>query len=296
MLAGAGIRETIPQNEWEVALHQAVDCSNTRGARFLLDLGVSLECRAYPMNFTPLLTATCRMKPHIKTALMLIKRGATATVQDADGCTPIHYTVVGGSAAIMREMLKGVSSEDLSIRDSDGNSPLHMAAIHSKHLFVRYFLQAGADFKLMNNHGLTPVHCAAYAGNVASIALLIQYGADLRDQDGHGNDAFKHVGLRADHQYEDMVLALTGARDQCIESLELVDSPVTFPLASPAGPSQAIQDDASEGHDLDFDEFLQEDVLEDTPPPSPSLSPLLLDAPPWPNKLPLSIFEVALDF
>lgn len=293
MLASPGIRETIPQKNWEEALHQAVDCANTKGVRFLLDLGVSIESRAYPMNFTPLHTATCRMKPHIKTAFLLIKRGAIATMQDADGCTPIHYTVVGGSAAILREMLQGVASESLSIRDSDGNTPLHMAAIHSKHLFVRYLLQAGANFRLMNNQGLTAMHCAAYAGNIASVALFIQYGADLKDKDAHGRDSFWHVNTRADYQYEDMVLAISGARDQCVESLELVDSPITFPLASPAGPAPA---DPPNEHDLDFDEFLQDDILEASPLPSPSLSPLLLEAPPWPGKLPPGIFEVALDF
>jgi len=98
-----------------------------------------------------------------KTAFVkeLIAAGATVTMRDESGGTPLHDACASGYLCIVHELClaatkKGTISEYIRMRDEDGEECLHLAARGEHHEIVAYLLENGADARAKNSEGQTP--------------------------------------------------------------------------------------------------------------------------------------------
>ena len=72
----------------------------------------------------------------------LLRLGASADCQDADGCTPLRTAALMGHAPIALALLDAGASVDLA--DSNGFTPLYQAAFYGRVEAVRVLVKAGA--------------------------------------------------------------------------------------------------------------------------------------------------------
>lgn len=146
----------------------------------------------------------------IKTAALLIKKGADVNLPDSAGMTPahrmaesgdeeifkklmewgadpivknkeglslLHLAAKGGSTAICRILKE--SKVDLNEKtEPNGRSPLHLAIDSKQQEAAEWLIRNGADVKAADAKGWTPLHVAAMNEMKEIIDLLIESGAD----------------------------------------------------------------------------------------------------------------------
>jgi len=127
--AGADIYEHSPSGTIS-AVHDALRGPQPRLALLLLDYPCE---RAYQGELS-LSDATPGGEARVKFLL---------SVQDEDGCTPLHLAASVGAADVVREMLGLGASVDA--KDKLGRTPLHMAARYGRDEAMDVLLEHGAD-------------------------------------------------------------------------------------------------------------------------------------------------------
>ena len=158
----------------------------------------------------------------MKTATMLLERGADVEAQAIAGMRPMHYACQNDHEPIVHLLIsKGadanVSEEvkpphqtrptrvfpaNLGTRvvvdddddahlhpqsiDDAGNTPLHKACSRGILNLVLALINAGGDIKTRNANGQTPLHKACICGHTSIVRTLIERGADVNLQDKEG--------------------------------------------------------------------------------------------------------------
>jgi ankyrin repeat protein len=95
---------------------------------------------------------------------------------DSLGRTPLHYAVIGDSAATARALLG--RGADPSARDQYGVTPLLYAVRLGRADVADVLLQRGAEVDCSDEAGRSALVLAALAGNVEIASLLLAHGAD----------------------------------------------------------------------------------------------------------------------
>ena len=135
--------------------------------------------RGFTDNVTPLHLAS--KYGHVKTARMLIERGADLSAQNVHGKTPLHLASEKGQVDIARILIE--CGADLSAKNVHGKTPLHLALDKGQVEIARMLIERGADPSAQNVHGKTPLHLASEKGQFEIARMLIERGVDPSAQD-----------------------------------------------------------------------------------------------------------------
>lgn len=116
--------------------------------------------------------------------------GVSVDVQDADGATPLYEAVRNGLESIVRILLGGGATAQVSV--ASGDTPLTCAASEARVGMLRLLVDAGADVTYIHPRSKeTPLHMALLARKregdvVTACEILLHAGADVRAVDGEG--------------------------------------------------------------------------------------------------------------
>ncbi|CAH0054474.1 unnamed protein product [Clonostachys solani] len=146
---------------------------------------------------------------------LLLKRGASTSIQDNDGWTPLYAATYGEEATIMKKFLynhKGdkMNPKELETPSEEGYTPL-LAAIERRCAnIVSLLLEAGANCNAEDNQGRRALHHATAEGDESIVLLLIKGGADFNAQDKQGRRAL-HYATTKGHDSIAFLLIRSGA-------------------------------------------------------------------------------------
>lgn len=120
-----------------------------------------------------------------KVALLLGKKGASATKQDSEGKTAFHLAATKGHVECLRVMV--THGVDVTAQDTAGHSALHLAAKNSHHECVRKLLQSKCPAESIDSSGKTALHYAAAQGCLQAVQALCEHKSPLNLKDLDGN-------------------------------------------------------------------------------------------------------------
>ncbi len=98
---------------------------------------------------------------HQKGIIMMLRYGASVSIGNADGETPLHYATFSLDFDVFLIYLPSEKPQDLLAEENDhGESLLHYAAAGSNVDILEYPLDRDFDVNATNNNGWTPLMCA----------------------------------------------------------------------------------------------------------------------------------------
>ena len=191
------------------ALHKAVDMSDERMVRLLLDCGANIEAGS-PKHFAPNKTITARRESnatdyesedvdsddeHGWTALLraadrgdelmvslLLDKGADIEARNPSNGTPLSCASENKHIATVDLLL--LRGANPITHDEYGWTPLHRAQVnHGGDEVALRLINSGADVNAKCVSGKTPLHHAVERENAPMVLLLLKAGADIGAQD-----------------------------------------------------------------------------------------------------------------
>ena len=120
-------------------------------------------------------------KSDLPAVRQLLQQGSSANVAEADGSTPLHWSVESDDVEMTRALLK--AGADAKRTNRYGMTPIHLAAVNGNAAVIRDLLDAGADPNSVLPEGETVLMTAARTGSVAAITLLLDRGASVDSRD-----------------------------------------------------------------------------------------------------------------
>lgn len=114
---------------------------------------------------------------------LLLQHGASVTIQDEFGNTPLHYAAFGSNMHIFSLYTAGLPVDSLhndalkSIKNNSGETLLHWAAAGKKIDILRFLLSSGADVNAANDNGWTPLMCAVAPSTATETSMPSYYKA-----------------------------------------------------------------------------------------------------------------------
>ena len=119
---------------------------------------------------------------------MLKDNPSLAFVEDADGCTPLHWVAIKGGYKDLAELLIANKAE-IDTRTHTGSTPLHLAALNTHTELVLLLLADGADVHAVDEYGDTPLHFAVsgFGFDKNIVESLLAKGADVNARDMNGS-------------------------------------------------------------------------------------------------------------
>ncbi|KAL4704351.1 hypothetical protein ACJJTC_010736 [Scirpophaga incertulas] len=117
--------------------------------------------------------------------------------------TPLHLAVMGGHSVITKMLVNAGAS--ISVRDCNGKTPVHIAAetgsekcLHALLAPVREqpYRKLSPILNQKDYNGQMCVHLAATTGLVKAVKTLVYYGADINAREGLAGWTPLHIGAR----------------------------------------------------------------------------------------------------
>ncbi|VUC27773.1 unnamed protein product [Clonostachys rosea] len=168
---------------------------------------------------------------------MLLEKGASTSIQDNDGWTPLYTAACGIEGTAMEKFLftaqgERTSPKELEIADEKGYTPL-LAAIERRRVdTVRVLIKAGANCNAEDKQGVRALHHATTEGDESIVSLLLKSGADCNAQDREARRALHYA---SNEGYNSIVLLLIQGGADC--------------NAADKKGRRALHDASTQGHD-----------------------------------------------
>ncbi|MEM9450055.1 MAG: ankyrin repeat domain-containing protein [Cyanobacteria bacterium P01_E01_bin.6] len=163
------------------ALHDAACIGDPQEAQVLLENGTSADVLDTDGN-TPLFLSVSGCSSagdvysvtegHRAVTTLLISNGASSTIVNDYGETPLHWAAAYGTADITMSLVSQGAS--VSAVDSHQDTPLHWAAWAGNQESVETLVNLGVPLSPQNADGETPLDLARYYHDHASVAMFLQ--------------------------------------------------------------------------------------------------------------------------
>lgn len=114
----------------------------------------------------------------LTTIATLIKKGASLSMTNEYGSTPLHMAISNGKTAIAKLLIRASASSNLNVKNCSRRSPIHLAIEHDNAAIVSELISHGANLNVKYRR-MTPFSLAVGARNYAIMELLIVAGANL---------------------------------------------------------------------------------------------------------------------
>jgi ankyrin repeat protein len=102
--------------------------------------------------------------------------------------SPLHWAARGGSVEVASLLIS--RGESVSVKDANGETPLFWAVASGQVKSAEFLIKHGADVNATNVFGSTPLLTAARETDVPELMkLLIETGADVNARDSEGENA-----------------------------------------------------------------------------------------------------------
>lgn len=174
-----------------LALASAVQQKDTKMVEQLLDCGVT------PENS---LVGTAITNHDLQTLQLLLAFGASATIKDADGATPLHTATKHFFYEAAQLLIKYGAQTETS--GPNGETPLAMCFTGNRFNFAMLYLQYGADCNAPMSNGETAFTQAMNQTTSLSLAeAMLIYEADANAKNEHGESlmSIRAVKMRIIH-------------------------------------------------------------------------------------------------
>lgn len=108
---------------------------------------------------------------HVNSCKLLVERGAKGDVCDANGCTPLMYSVLNDKPSVTRFFMD--KQLGVNVCDFEKNSPLLFAAGLASSTFVSSMVAHGANPNAENGRGLTPLWIALQSNDLEMVHVIL---------------------------------------------------------------------------------------------------------------------------
>jgi ankyrin repeat protein len=196
-------------------LHRAIARKDAYSAEFLIQQNVMVDALNSPEKETPLHVLSSQPFSEGMTNVVhqLLDRGADANIQDSNGNTPLHRSILSKNLQVFRCLIQHPRTS-LEIRNQNGVTPLaialklldendtfanvlvekgasvdatspgsgdtllHLACKDRNETAGIFLASRGAKVNSCNNRGETPLHLAAFYGLSLLVDILLKNGAN----------------------------------------------------------------------------------------------------------------------
>ncbi len=106
--------------------------------------------------------------------VFLLKFRVNVDIQDKNGYTVFHKTVIADDLAVVEKLL--TKKADLTLTDKQGRTALHHTQWNGNYKIARWLIAAGADINQIDKSGFTLLNYAALFGHIDLVVTLIKSG------------------------------------------------------------------------------------------------------------------------
>lgn len=166
------------------ALHVAAQGCDVKIAEILMNRGANVNALS-SRNVTPL-----HCIPHsegVQLLRLLHGKGANINSVDKDNSRITHKTAIKGDSASLLFKVSADLGADMEAQDYQGNTPAHLAAESGSKAILGILTQKKVEFdRVQNSSGYTPFMMACKAGRTEAMRYLLEKGAtyNVVDKDG----------------------------------------------------------------------------------------------------------------
>ena len=155
-------------------LHWAAWNGQVDAARMLIARGVEVDVNSSG-DLTPLMSAVERSQDRMVRFLVEIGADVNAAGEEL-GITALHTAAKHDAQEAARLLVE--AGADVNAENENGQTPLHVAAVESGPEMVALFLDAGADPRRVTKKGYTALHMWAVSGDPDTLTHLLDAGSD----------------------------------------------------------------------------------------------------------------------
>eukprot|EP00959_Pyramimonas_sp_CCMP1952_P246104 5143772-Pyramimonas_sp.AAC.1 len=198
-LLEAGAAVNLQNSEGMTPLHEAARVINHEGVVLLLEAGATATLQNNKGD-SPLHLATAHKGPSqghwesenewkhrvaertrdmVETVRALLEAGAEANMQNNDGRSSLHVSIMRGHIGVTRILLEAGAA--VNLQDSEGVTSLLMGAQRGHVGVTEMLLKAGAEANLQDKDGRSPLLAVAYEGHMAFARMLVEVQVQRRD-------------------------------------------------------------------------------------------------------------------
>jgi ankyrin repeat protein len=180
------IQDPIKREDAENTLFGAVRANNIPKVEELLQAGEDPNQQnangSYPLHFA------C-IKNFITVAKLLQQHGASVTVSNRAGLTPLHCAVdVGGSLKLCVWLVS--HGAEIDVPSATGKTPLHCTCLQGFKEIAQWLLKKGANIHAETTDGSVTAHFACHRGSIELVELLLEKGAKIDVPNTKGETPF----------------------------------------------------------------------------------------------------------